>query len=394
MVSLSSLSQPSVASPLTTCYKGAILSAERITPYVAAILDFSTAKGDHLQCPSLNETRYRSLKDSPPEGPSLAYFFALDLRNCRALLPRLLSSIVEAARFLGPDRCALSIVEGNSPDGTGDILAALSPELHALGMAYHYQQSDINPSKGSRIPKLAALRNLALAPLVDMNSTLASKASPETTVLFVNDVAACAEDLLELALQRRHLGADMTCAMDWTYVGPDPTFYDVWVARGITGDSFFEIPSDGSWDRAWHLFWNDATSKARLAAARPFQVFACWNGATAFTAKPLLGPKGLRFRDVHPDECGQGEPQMFCKDLWHRGYRKIAVVPSVSLEYSDEGGKKIKALKGFTSDVVRRQTPEDDAIDWAGPPDKVKCMQGWQNQFWRPWNETLKGDAG
>ncbi|KAH6695172.1 alpha-1,3-mannosyltransferase CMT1 [Plectosphaerella plurivora] len=385
---------PPAEAPLSGIKDGAILSAERITPYVAAILDFSTAKGDHLQCPPLNETRYESLKssESPDITPSIAYFFALDLRNCRALLPRLLSSIVQAARFLGPDNCALSIVEGNSPDGTGDILAALGAHLRAIGMAYHFQTSDINPSKGSRIPKLAALRNLALAPLIDANSTI--KATPETTVLFINDVAACAEDLLELALQRRRLGADMTCAMDWTYVGPDPTFYDVWVARGINGDSFFEIPQDGSWDRAWHLFWNDPSSKARLAATRPFQVFSCWNGATAFSAGPLLGPKGIRFRDIREGECGQGEPQIFCKDLWYKGHGKIAVVPSINLEYSNDAGKKVKALKGFTSDLVRLQDPAGDAIDWVGPPENVKCMQGWQNQFWRPWNETLGASVG
>ncbi|KAL9944301.1 hypothetical protein ACHAQF_001440 [Verticillium nonalfalfae] len=179
----------------------------------------------------------------------------------------------------------------------------------------------------------------------------------------------------------------MTCALDWTYVGRDPTFYDVWVARGINGDSFFNIPPNGSWDYAWNLFWNHPQTKARLDSNVPFQAFACWNGATAFTAAPLLD--GLRFRNVHKGECAQGEPQMFCKDLWHRGFGKIAVVPAVNLEYSDEKAEKLKKLKGFTSDLVRHQTEEDAKIEWAGPPEKVKCMEGWQNQFWRPWNETL-----
>jgi alpha-1,3-mannosyltransferase len=38
--------------------------------------------------------------------------------------------------------------------------------------------------------------------------------------------------------------------MDWTYVGDDPTFYNVWIARGMTGDSFFEVLATGSWDGA------------------------------------------------------------------------------------------------------------------------------------------------
>ncbi|KAH8621710.1 glycosyltransferase family 69 protein [Alternaria alternata] len=78
--------------------------------------------------------------------------------------------------------------------------------------------------------------------------------NPNNTVMFSNDGALCMEDLLELIHQRTLQGADQTCAMDWTYVGDHPTFYDVWIARGMTGDSFLEIPASGSWDRAWDLF--------------------------------------------------------------------------------------------------------------------------------------------
>lgn len=308
------------------------------------------------------------------------------MRNCLELLPRLLGSIVEAIRFLGPHRCALSIVEGNSPDGTSDVLSALGPFLHDVGVAYFYNSSKINPTKGSRIGKLAQLRNLALNPLYKGEVN----AAEDTTVLFINDVAACAEDILELALQRRNLNADMTCAMDWTFVGPDPTFYDIWIARTIHGDSFFEVGANGNWNSAWNLFWNAPETRSRYNAQLPFQVFACWNGATAFTAAPLF--HGLRFRDVNSDkkECFQGEPQLFCKDLWSRGYRKIAVVPTVNLEYSDEKGADIKRLKGYVSEKVKK---EEDAngIEWVfDPPGEVRCMPNWENQSWRAWNETLR----
>ncbi|KAI0573477.1 Glycosyltransferase family 69 protein, partial [Pyrenophora tritici-repentis] len=96
------------------------------------------------------------------------------------------------------------------------------------------------------------------------------------------------EDLLELIHQRTVQGVDQSCTMEWTYVGEDPTFYDVWIARGMTGDLFFDIPASGSWDRAWNLFWNDWKTKARWASWKPFQVFVCWKSVTAFTAKPLM----------------------------------------------------------------------------------------------------------
>lgn len=360
---------------------------------MAAILDPAVKEPARLECPALNRTRYDSLVTTQagakgsPNSNHIDFYFALDLRNCVAILPRLIGSIVEAIQFLGPSRCALSIVEGNSPDGTAQVLAALRPEFERIGFSYFYQPSTINPGQGERIRKLAELRNLALQPLIDDSS----RASANTTILFINDVAPCVEDLLELAYQRRKLGADMTCAMDWTYAGQDPTFYDIWIARTLAGDSFFDIPADGNWNSAWNIFWNAPETRERYHHQLPFQVFSCWNGAAVFGAAPIL--EGLRFRDIHggkDGECPQGEPQLLCKDLWHRGYRKIAVIPTVHLEYSDEKAAKIKKLKGFTSDLTRGLDERKMKIDWVlQPPEKVKCMPTWANQFWRPWNETL-----
>lgn len=168
--------------------------------------------------------------------------------------------------------------------------------------------------------------------MLDPNNAHLYNDDTNTTVVFLNDVAICPDDILELVHQRHFLGADMTCAMDWTYAGRDPTFYDVWVARTLAGgDSFFEIPSDGNWNSAWNLFWNEPTARHRFSAKQPFQVFSCWNGATAFTAKPFLENK-IKFRGPKEGECMQGEPQLLCKDLWWHGYGKIAVVPTVNLE--------------------------------------------------------------
>lgn len=289
---------------------------------------------------------------------------------------------MEAVRFLGPANCALSIVEGNSDDGTRDILFALSHEMRILGVHYTFQTSAINPSEEDRIGRLAALRNLVLEPLLQMLDVF----NNETTIIFINDVAICPDDLLELVLQRKNLDADMTCAMDWTYAGQDPTFYDVWVARGITGESFFMIPPDGNWDSAWNLFWDDLASKGRLDRHLPFQVFSCWNGATAFTAQAIFDK--IQFRKPVGTECVQGEPQLFCKDLWLNGFGRIAVIPTVNLEYSVEKGKLIKDAKGFTSANVASSNESEYKIVWQqDPPEKVKCMPQYDNQYFQPWNE-------
>ncbi|KAK7970075.1 hypothetical protein PG988_009148 [Apiospora saccharicola] len=323
-------------------------------PYVQSIIDSNNTFLPCLQCPTFNSSRYAYLKTAPRKKGSqdVRYFFALNLRQSEHLLPRLLGSIVEAARFLGISSCALSIVEGNSEDATPRILTALQPELKKIGLRYFLNLTDINPKVGERIDKLAQLRNLALDPL----SSTAVEADASTTVVFINDVAPCPDDLLELVHQRRLQSADMTCAMDWTYMGKDPTFYDVWVARTLKGDSFFQIPPDGSWDQAWDIFAGDPYTLHRYRQKLPFQVFACWNGATAFTAGPILGLPAdpgrgtgeahdgkVAFRFNREGECYAGEPTLFCKDLWWAGYGRIAVIPSVNIEYSDEASAKLKA---------------------------------------------------
>ncbi|WAO87227.1 hypothetical protein NCS54_00453100 [Fusarium falciforme] len=361
---------------------GDILPAANVSAYLKAIFYRQSAELPSFQCPRINTTRYNSLVEAPgSSNPTIRYYLALDLRQNLILLPRLIGSVVEAIQFLGPRHCMLSVVEGNSPDGTGDVLAALRSHLEALGITYFFQSSPIDPTKTERISSLAALRNLALQPLFEHRN----KVSRDTTIIFSNDVTACPDDILELVYQRKSLGADMTCAMDWNL--KTPRFYDVWIARGMNGDSFFDVPN-GDWGKSSELFWNAKETRARFDAKRPFQVFACWNGAAVFGAQPIL--ENLRFRAAKKNECPQGEPQLFCKDLWYRGYHKIAVVPSVNLEYKLHMGRKIKEKMGFTSDVVSKHDLAGDCIKWkSDPPAEVKCIAAWNDQYWLPWNESL-----
>ena len=282
------------------------------------------------------------------------------------------------------------------------MLAALEPLLKSHfpgsgGLRTHFllHQDNINPiAEGAdRFSTLAQLRNLALRPLVEDPTTRYT--TDGATVLFINDVALCPDDILELAHQRVQQDADMACAMDWIDGHlPDPLFYDSFIARSMSGNLFFDIPTHPlSWDKASDLFWDEPIAKKRYAENQPFQVFACWNGMVAFTAQPIV--KGeILFRGAREGEgeCRTGEPTLFCKDLWYKGYGKIMVVPTVNLEYSVNKGRKIKELKGFASEVAERvegQQEEGDKIEWLPPPDLVKCMPTFQEQTWRAWNETF-----
>ncbi|KAK3339587.1 cryptococcal mannosyltransferase 1-domain-containing protein [Neurospora tetraspora] len=156
-----------------------------------------------FEYPAFNPLQYEYLAvqdgDGDADSSGIQYLFALDLRECLHLLPRFIGSIVEAIRFFA------------------EVLEALRPELDCLTTAYYFKSDDINRKQGARIEKLAELRNLALQPMLGPKDSKLYPAEANMIVIFLNDVAAYTDDILELVYQRRFFGADMICAMDWTY---------------------------------------------------------------------------------------------------------------------------------------------------------------------------------
>ena len=375
-----------VGRPAPSLHSGDEKLLQEAPRYVQAIVNIEDTSFRRLSCPVPTTNRYEYLRStsSYADSPSHAkYFFALNLYQCVGLLPRLLGTIVETMHYLGPENCALSLVEGRSDDGTFEVLLTLKEEIERMGAQYYFNTSDINPKAGEgvdRIKALADLRNMALAPLTATPGLY----GPDTTVMFINDVSLCMEDLLELIHQKNVQKADMTCAMDWIFGGS--SFYDVWVSRGMSGDQFFEIPQSGSWDFAENLFWNDPDSRSFLDAKKPFQVFACWNGATAFSAEPILQKK-ITFRTHYDGECYMGEPTLFCKDLWHIGKGKIAVIPSVNVGYNDEESAKVKNRHGYVSQWTGG---DESLVSWNDkPPELVKCVPNYQHPSWVASDEGL-----
>jgi alpha-1,3-mannosyltransferase len=242
--------------------------------------------------------------------------------------------------------------------------------------------NDTDPNSGSvdRIAALAGLRNQALRPLVEDRSAYADDAM----IIFLNDIVVCPDDILELLHQQVTQSADMTCAMDWNDKDGDVLFYDAWVARGISGDTFFEIPQSSEWTFANNLFWNDPISKQKFEAKNPFQVYACWNGMAVFRAKPIMD-KEIEFRRSVDGECVMGEPTLFCKDLWRKGYGKIQVVPTVNVAYTVSEGRNAKEVRGRVGDTVDQKVEMDNdaVVSWQiTPPPMVKCAQFWGHPSW------------
>lgn len=177
---------------------------EKAAIYAQSIFDPTDTSIDRLACPQINHERYEHLQ-VPQEERRRTYYFALDLRQVVDLLPRLLGSVVEAMRYLGPQNCALAVVEGNSDDGTWEVLSALAPELENLGVRYFLRNEKLDPAgSDDRIGNLARLRSLALEPLRNSRNETARKLgllgstldyADDSVVVFLNDVAACTEDI-------------------------------------------------------------------------------------------------------------------------------------------------------------------------------------------------------
>ncbi|KAL9610394.1 MAG: hypothetical protein Q9167_004904 [Letrouitia subvulpina] len=343
-------------------------------------VDLGNPASTLFYCRGPLEHRYDHLRPIDSENPR--FYFALDLYQAGEVLPRLLASILEVVKYLGPENCYVSIVEGRSNDDTLELLNELRVEAQKLDLAYTLIRSDTNPKAegGNRIEGLAKLRNLALAPLYNDPSQFDIE---QTVIIFINDIIACANDILELFHQYHMQEADMVCSMDYLR----GLFYDSWISRSMTGDLYIEIPPSGwSRDRARDLFWDDAVAKSRLLAYQPLQVFSCWNGMAVIRARPFI-ENGIRFRRNRESECYTGEPLLLCKDLWANGYWKILVVPSVWVAYNRIESFEVKLLQGFVEDHVgsNDSNPEvQEMIEWrARPPARIKCTEPlWSDPRW------------
>jgi alpha-1,3-mannosyltransferase len=88
----------------------------------------------------------------------------------------------------------------------------------------------------------------------------------------------------------------------------------------------------------------------------------------------------IAFRRSVEGECVMGEPTLFGKDLWRKGYGKIQVVPTVNVAYSVLQGRMAKRAWGWAGD-----TNNTALVDWKmTPPPMVKCAGDWGSPSWVP----------
>lgn len=401
---------------------------------------FAATTGDEAKYPDclpLNVSRYMNTAIIPGKGRPVSsrysylsrphqstrdsvVSFAINLYNSEKILPsQAIALVTTVAHLIKHNKVYISIFENASDDDTRPLLAELGAALQSLGVdGIWIHSSDLETDEHTdRIVRLSEIRNMAIMPLIPYASAPNAK---HNTLVFLNDVATCAADILELVHQQRLQQADMAIATDWDVVNrkskkPDkkrPRPYDMWTLRGIDGQLPFEWKGPGGYspqtpNKDFVLdLWShtkDNTTYPRWRQGLALPIYSGWGGMAAFDAS-LFTSLHLRFRattasgwnsgsssglgawgalttdDYLAGDCpGASECELIGRDIWNlRQGRARIVLASQSRSW----------YQMVDSEIVLDRTPllkrtgagkeEDDAdlIDWESvrAPDTVACI--------------------
>jgi alpha-1,3-mannosyltransferase len=145
------------------------------------------------------------------------YFFAINLYNSFDVIPDLFSTMFKASSILGFHNVFVSVYENGSSDQTKALLRMFDALCRSVGLRVVIRTS--LRTRGAfhhRIEYLAEVRNAALAPLQELRD---AEGEVFDSVIFMNDVLPCVDDLLELIWQSRKQNAGITCGSDYIFHG-------------------------------------------------------------------------------------------------------------------------------------------------------------------------------
>ncbi|TDL27909.1 CAP59-like protein [Rickenella mellea] len=302
------------------------------------------------------------------------YFFAINLYNSFDVIPDLFATLFRVASVLGYHNVFVSIYENGSTDQTKALLRIFEALTRSVGMRVTIRTSTRQRATFShRIEYLAEIRNAALVPLHEQRD---SQNEYFDTVVFMNDILPCVDDVLELIWQSRRQNAGITCAADYMYhdeIGT-PVFYDNWVARDINGTALENAP--------FETIFHHPLSSWRFQRHLPVQVQSCWNGIAILDPAPLYAAPYVRFRmaQLSEGECSASECSLICNDYWAGGYGRIIMVPRVKLAYDKKvfdiihpARRNLTSIRGYTRLGGLADNPRTDPQDrsWFGPHDRL-----------------------
>ncbi|KAH9947879.1 capsular associated protein [Amylocystis lapponica] len=302
------------------------------------------------------------------------YFFAINLYNSFDVVPDLFATLFRVAAILGYHNVYVSIYENGSTDQTKALLRIFDALCRSVGMRVMIRTSmRTRGAFNHRIEYLAEVRNAAFVPLHELRD---AENEYFDTIIFMNDVLPCVDDLLELIWQSRMNNAGITCAADYMFhedLG-SPVFYDNWVARDINGTALENAPFES--------IMHHGASQDRFQRHLPIQVQSCWNGIAILDPAPFYSPPHVRFRmaRILEGECSASECSLICNDYWEAGYGRILMVPRVKLAYDRRvyeiihpPRRNLTSIRGYVRLGGLPDNPRTDPQDraWFGPHDRL-----------------------
>ena len=164
--------------------------------------------------PSQEEVNYYQHRQDLSGGEH-KYFFAINLYNSFDIIPDLFATLFRVGAVLGYHNVFVSIYENGSSDQTKALLRVFDALTRSVGMRFVIRTSQrTRGAFNHRIEYLAEVRNSAFVPLHELRD---AENEYFDTIIFMNDILPCVDDLLELIWQSRHNNAGITCAADYMF---------------------------------------------------------------------------------------------------------------------------------------------------------------------------------
>ena len=170
------------------------------------------------------------------------YFFAINLYNSFDVIPDIFATLFRTAAVLGYHNVFVSIYENGSNDQTKALLRICDALARTVGLRIIIRTSmRTRGAFNHRIEYLAEVRNAAMVPLHELRD---NENEVFDTIVFMNDILPCVDDLLELIWQSRRQNAGITCASDYMY-------HDDIVSQPVMGTADTRVPRC-SMITGWH----------------------------------------------------------------------------------------------------------------------------------------------
>ncbi|KAF8465864.1 capsular associated protein [Russula ochroleuca] len=337
------------------------------------LFDLGLGGLDPVPRPSQEEASFYNHRRDLSSGEH-KYFFAINLYNSFDIIPDLFATLFRVSAILGYHNVFVSIYENGSTDQTKALLRIFDALARSVGLRVTIRTSQrTRGAFNHRIEYLAEVRNAAFVPLHEQRN---AENEYFDTIIFMNDILPCVDDLLELIYQSRLNNAGITCATDYMFHEElnSPVFYDNWVARDINGTALENAP--------FEAIFHDGASSMRFQQHLPVQVQSCWNGIAVLDPAPFYQPKRVRFRmaRIAEGECSASECSLICNDYWEAGYGRILMVPRVKLAYDRKvydiihpSRRNLTAIRGYVRLGGLPDNPRTDPQDrsWFGPHDRL-----------------------